>query len=425
MVWLLWLLALISALLAYNVRHPAYRPGRRATLSFFAGWLTDELALHHIGVQALLAIVLVTHGGAHGFMGKLGVLVLLGSWWALWKSYWKADQAAEVVERALREALGNDYRERVRPQLRQHWPRAIDWKAVAFPFPIRHPDVERHRDILYRRAAGVNLRLDVYRHRSHPENCPVLLQIHGGGWVIGSKNEQGLPLMIHMAARGWVCVSVDYRLSPHATFPDHLVDVKAALSWIREHAAEYGADPNFVAVTGGSAGGHLAALLALTPNDPEYQPGFESRDTAVQAAVPMYGVYDFVDRFHTFHNPEIHHLLESRVMKAALSEAPEAYEKASPIARVRADAPPFFVVHGDHDTLVPVEQARHFVAALRAVSRQPVAYAEIPGAQHAFDLFPSLRCLHVVYGIERFLAFVYSRYLDAMERQPSTGSAAP
>ncbi len=419
MVVLLWTLALISGALTYNVWRPSYRPGRRAVISFFAGWLTGELALHHIAAQFVLAAALVFAGAAQGILAKLGLLLLLCSWWGLWMAYWKGDRAKDVVEYALREALGSQYPKQVHPNFRAKWKDSVDWKAIVLPFPIRHPEVQRHRDILFRRVAGVNLRLDVYRHRSHPQNCPVLLQIHGGGWVIGSKNEQGLPLMTHMAQRGWVCVSVNYRLSPHATFPDHLVDVKAAVAWIRDNIRDYGGDPNFIVVTGGSAGGHLAALVALTPNDAVYQPGFEHKNTCVQGAVPMYGVYDFVDRFRTFQNPEIHHLLEGKVMKASLDEAPEAYEKASPIAWVRPDAPPFMVVHGELDTLVPVEQARHFVAALRAVSKQPVVYAEIPGAQHAFDLFPSLRCQHVIHGIERFLSFIYSRHLETTGSGPS------
>lgn len=412
MVLLLWLLVLLSAGLTYNVWYPRFRPGRWAVVSFFAGWLVGELALHHILIQFALAATLVAKGAGASWFGKLGLFLLLCSWAGLWVAYWQGDRAKDVVEYALREALGSDYQARLDPNLRANWPRSTAWKAIVVPFPIRHPEVERQRDILFRRVAGLNLRLDVYRHRAHPQNCPVLLQIHGGGWVIGSKNEQGLPLMVRMAQRGWVCVSANYRLSPHATFPDHLVDVKAAIAWIRENIASYGGNPNFVVVTGGSAGGHLAALAALTANDAAYQPGFEHKNTAVQGAVTMYGVYDFVDRFHTFQNPEIHRLLESKVMKASLQEAPEAYEKASPIAWVRADAPPFMVVHGDQDTLVPVEQARHFVAALRAASKQPVVYAEIPGAQHAFDLFPSLRCLHVIDGIERFLGFIYSRHLE-------------
>ena len=103
--------------------------------------------------------------------------------------------------------------------------------------------------------------------------------------------------MLHLAAEGWVCVAANYRLSPRAVFPDHLVDCKQALAWIREHIAEYGGDPDLICVTGGSAGGHLAAMAALTANEPQYQPGFESADTSVAACVPFYGVYDFTALF--------------------------------------------------------------------------------------------------------------------------------
>ena len=116
-------------------------------------------------------------------------------------------------------------------------------------------------------------------------------------WVIGSKNEQGIPLLNHLAHNGWVGFNVNYQLSPRVKAPDHLIDCKRALAWIREHADEYGVDPDFIVVTGGSAGGHLCALMALTANDPEYQPGFDDADTSlVQAAVPFYGVYDMLDR---------------------------------------------------------------------------------------------------------------------------------
>ena len=86
--------------------------------------------------------------------------------------------------------------------------------------------------------------------------------------------------MPHLAAQGWVCVAINYRLAPRDPFPAHIVDVKRAIAWIREHIAEYGGDPSYLAITGGSAGGHLAALAALTPNDPAYQPGFEDADTS-------------------------------------------------------------------------------------------------------------------------------------------------
>jgi acetyl esterase/lipase len=277
---------------------------------------------------------------------------------------------------------------------------------------------------VYAEVGGRPIRLDVHRRRDRPSGCPTLLQIHGGAWVVGSKDQQGLPLMLHMAARGWVCIAANYRLSPRATFPDHLIDLKRAIKWIREHGAEFGADPDFLVVTGGSAGGHLASLVALTANDPEYQPGFESVDTSVRACVPFYGVYDFADRHKHMRNRLLPVVLERRVMKAKLADAPEAYEKASPIARVHPGAPPFFVVHGDRDVLVPVQQARAFVKALREVGKAEVVYAEIPGAQHAFEIFPSMRTGFVIHAVERFLARLYSRYLRSTRPANAGGGRA-
>jgi acetyl esterase/lipase len=209
--------------------------------------------------------------------------------------------------------------------------------------------------------------------------------------------------MLDLAARGWVCVSVDYRLSPRATFPDHLVDVKRALVWVRDHAEELGADTRFVAVAGNSAGAHLAALAALTQNRPEYQPGFESGDTSVDACVGFYGIYDLLDRRGFLAHDGMKRLLERHVMKASPVAARDAYEAASPVARAHADAPPFLLVHGTHDTLAPVGGARHFAEVLRETSRAPVVYMEIPGAQHAFEIFPSLRTASVVDGVTAFL----------------------
>ena len=228
--------------------------------------------------------------------------------------------------------------------------------------------------------------------------------------MIGKREYQGLPLMKHLARLGWVCFSVDYRLSPRATFPDHLVDVKRAIAWVRAHGSEYGADPSFLAIAGNSAGGHLASLAALTPSDPEYQPGFEDADTRVDACIPFYGIYDFADRHDHWPNRGMKSLLERLVMKVKRSEAPEAYEKASPIARVREDAPPFLVVHGDRDSLATVNEARQFVAALRTRSKAAVVYAEIPGAQHAFEVFPSVRTGHVIRGVATFCAWALARH---------------
>jgi acetyl esterase/lipase len=217
--------------------------------------------------------------------------------------------------------------------------------------------------------------------------------------------------MQHLAAQGWVCVAINYRLAPRDPFPAHIVDVKRAIAWIRENIAEYGGDPGYIAITGGSAGGHLAALAALTPNDPAYQPGFEDADTTIQAAIPHYGVYDFSgatgskaailmrDRF-----------LAPRVVRKKYADSPDVFEAASPILRITEDAPDFFVIHGRSDTLVSVAQARSFVEKLREVSKRSVVYAELPGTQHAFDVFPSIRSAHVVRAVDRFLMWHWNQY---------------
>jgi acetyl esterase/lipase len=216
--------------------------------------------------------------------------------------------------------------------------------------------------------------------------------------------------MQRMAERGWVCVAVNYRLAPRDPFPAQIVDVKRAIAWVKEHIEEYGGDPSYVVITGGSAGGHLTALAALTPNDPAYQPGFEGADTRVQAAVPFYGVYDFAGATGLKNAVLMRdHYLAPKIVQRSWEADPEVFEHASPILRITEDAPDFFVLHGARDSLVAVEQARLFVAALRTTSKNSVAYAEFPGTQHAFDVFPSIRSEHVVRAVERYLEWHRAR----------------
>jgi acetyl esterase/lipase len=421
--WLFLAVSLWGAWFTWNAYRPIYRPAAVATFSFFAGWLTAELALHHIVLQLAATFAFVWAGALDAWPGWLGLVLTVVSWAALYRCQGRAREAASVMEEALTAGLGADYRAAVPADLSDRLESVVDWRRLAVPFRMRHPEVTRVRNVEYARVDGKPLLLDVYHHRDRPAGCPVLVQIHGGAWIVGSKDEQGLPLMHHLASRGWVCVSINYRLSPRATFPDPIVDVKRAIAWVRAHGAEYGADPSFLVVTGGSAGGHLCALAALTGNDPEYQPGFETADTSVDGCVAFYGVYDFTDRHGQYRNPGLARLLERQVMKLPLARAREAYEKASPMSRVSETAPPFLIVHGDRDTLVPVAEARHFVEALRTRTKAPVVYAEIPGAQHAFEIFPSLRTALVVHGVERFVTALYARAREA--RRPAADPAAP
>ena len=213
-------------------------------------------------------------------------------------------------------------------------------------------DYAHDADISYGEYGSAN-HLDIWRR---PDldltgKAPVLFQIPGGAWTTGNKRGQAHPLMSHLAELGWICVATNYRHSPRNTWPDHIVDVKRAIAWVKAHITDYGGDPNFIAITGGSAGGHLSSLAALTPNDPPFQPGFEDADTRVQAAVPFYGVYDFTrdDAVH----PMMLADAGANGFQAAARDELGAYAAASPITHVSADAPPFFVLHGRNDSLVP------------------------------------------------------------------------
>lgn len=401
----------VAALTANALRpFPGYYAGIPA---MFGGWLTSELAPHVLALSAADTLREMARGGRDRQALALAGLSAAG----LTALMVQSEGAKRHVDAALCEALGEDYLERLQ-RTYTDLDLSTPLRQLAMPFRVRDDEVEVLKDIAYHGDHGRRGLLDIYRPRAgRRRDAPVLLQVHGGGWTVGNKDEQGIPLMLHMAARGWVCVAINYRLSPRDPFPAHIVDVKRAIAWARENLGEYGADPSFLAVTGGSAGGHLTALAALTPNDPEYQPGFEDADTTVQAAVPFYGVYDFAAATGSRRARQMRDgFLGPRVLFRDPGREIEHFERASPLLRVNADAPPMFVIHGTHDSLVEVAQAREFVARLRAVSRHEVAYAELPGTQHAFDVFPSIRSAHVVRGVDRFLRWTYDRAVEAAGR---------
>jgi acetyl esterase/lipase len=406
----------IGALLTVLALIPGPRAGKTPALFFLSGWLVGDLAAFHIEWQAIATLVFVISGAFDRWPGWLGLGVTIASWSGLVAGTVRARRTGQVIETALAETLGTDYRSRIPDDYAGSFT-SVPARPWSSPIRRRHRDVERIKDISYGPAGKRNL-LDVYRPRSRPASSPVLIYIHGGAWSAGSKNGQGMPLMLHLASHGWLCVAPNYRLSPRASFPAHLVDVKRALAWVREHGAEFGADPTFVAVAGGSAGGHLAALMGLTANDPEYQPGFEEIDTSVAAVVPLYGAYDLLDRHGVRKDRfQIEYLQKKKVLTSSPEDNRQEWEKASPVSRVHSGAPPFFVLHGAHDSLLFCEDARYFVEALRAVSREPVAYAELPGAQHGFDTFHSIRSVAVVEGVTRLLAFVRSTRQAASSEQ--------
>lgn len=147
--------------------------------------------------------------------------------------------------------------------------------------------------------------------------------------------------MSHLAELGWICVPISYCLAPRNRWPTQIVDVKRAIAWVRDNIEGYGGDPAFICLTGGSAGGHLSSLAALSVNDPAFQPDFEDADTSVRAEVPFYGAYDFTNRDKTGHTSLVP-FIEKRVVGVPHAGNEGLYDAASPMSRVHADAPPFF-----------------------------------------------------------------------------------
>ena len=366
--------------------------GSPTVAGFLAGWLSAEFPPQVVTGHALSGVAPLS-------IGRVA-------------TSWAAQRADRILTAALQDSFGAQYHDSVchpisdRPQRRG---------GMLHAAAGHRRYAAKTSDIAYGPDTRDNL-LDIWRHRDIKvgDRAPVLLQIPGGAWTVNGRRPQGYPLMSRMAELGWVCVSIDYSKSPRKSWPAHIIDVKRALAWVRENIADYGGDPDFVTVTGGSAGGHLASLVALTANDPRLQPGFEDVDTTVQAAAPFYGVYDLTDaeKMHEMMMP----FLELFVMKERYADNPELFELASPISHVHRDAPPFFVLHGESDSVIPTVQARAFCDALREAGADTVGYAELPNAHHAFDLFATVRSRLTADAVADFLGVVYGQHLRSRSR---------
>jgi acetyl esterase/lipase len=403
------LAAAVVSVLGFAVTANGYRPLTRdrygSAFAFGYGLFASELPLQTLAVQ-LAALAAVSRRVPPRVL-RCSWLVSALSWLGLLGLRRIGRTANEPLTAALDAGLGPGRR----TESGDLWKRPAAGGATAKkPGAARmlriYRDYAHDCDIGYGECGSRN-HLDIWRRPDLDRGgrAPVLLQVPGGAWMVGNKRGQAHPLMSHLAELGWVCVAINYRLSPRSTWPDQIVDVKRAIAWTKEHIASYGGDPDWIAITGGSAGGHLSSLAALTPNDPRFQPGFEGADTRVRAAVAFYGVYDFGSEgvMHPLMAP----IVAERVFKLSLTDTAEPFRLASPITHVSEDAPPFFVLHGTNDSLIPVEQARSFTARLREVSRRPVVYAELPCAQHAFDIFGSARAAHAAVAVEQFLAEIY------------------
>lgn len=237
------------------------------------------------------------------------------------------------------------------------------------------------RDLEYARPQGRSLKLDLYRPRSVQAPLPLVIFIHGGGWKEGDKANA---VQAVLAGYGYAVASINYRLSTEAPFPAQIEDCKAAVRWLRAHAAEYRLDPQRVGAWGNSAGGHLAALVGLSPDRKEWEVGGHlDQSSRVQAVCDFFGPTDLTDLEGGAKAPARIKLVR-QLIGGPLKQNAERVRLASPLFHVVAGAPPFFIAHGLDDDLVPVRHSRKLHQALRQ-QQVPAEILEVAKAGHGFS----------------------------------------
>lgn len=265
-------------------------------------------------------------------------------------------------------------------------------------------------DISYSSASPAQ-KLDIYLPDSYDKPLPVIVSIHGGAFMMGDKKDTQLNPMLEGLNRGYAVISVNYRLSDESKFPDLVLDVKAAIRWIKANSVKYDMNPDKIAVWGGSAGGYLASMIGTTSEVKDLEdlkmgnPGFSS---GVQAVVDWFGPIDFLKMDDQFiqsgkgiasHNDK--NSPESRLLGKKITEIPETVRKTNPAAYISVGDSPFLIQHGTDDNTVPAQQSENFYKDLVAVmGKDKVTLNLLQGAGHGGPAFSSKENLDLVF---RFL----------------------
>jgi acetyl esterase/lipase len=280
------------------------------------------------------------------------------------------------------------------------------------PFRIPQLDVShiprKWLDLRYAATSSAQA-LDLYLPDEGDGPFPLILHIHGGAFEMGDKRDPMLAPYLRGLELGYAVASVNYRLSGEAIFPAGVRDLKAAVRWLRRHAGEYFLDPGRFAACGGSAGGNLAAMVALTADRSEFDDqalGPVDASCAVQAAVDWFGPTDFLkmdDQLTESRLGPADHgeawSPESRYLGAKIADVPEKVRMANPITYVHEGAPPFLIQHGRADNLVPYQQSAELARCLaECAGAGSVEFDVLEGAGHADPLFEADENLQRLYG---------------------------
>jgi acetyl esterase/lipase len=254
------------------------------------------------------------------------------------------------------------------------------------PAPKLPEGTVAHKDLAYVQDGHERQKLDLYLPAKADGPLPVIVWIHGGGWRGGSKEGAGPAL--RFVTKGYAVASINYRLSQHAVFPAQIEDCKAAIRWLRAHAKKYNLDPDHIGVWGASAGGHLVALLGTSAGVKELEGngGNADQSSRVQCVVDFFGPTDFL-KMKSQAIPESK--MDADAPKSPLSllvggpiqENKEKAARANPISYIRDKIPPFLILHGDKDDVVPYGQSELLEKALKKAGAL-VTLKKVAGAGH-------------------------------------------
>ena len=236
------------------------------------------------------------------------------------------------------------------------------------------------KDITYCTMEGTAIKLDVYYPAQFSaEPWPVVIYVHGGAWQKGDKSEgAGFRAVDGLQSAGFLVVSINYRLAPQFLFPAQIQDVKCAVRYLRAHAGQYHLNSEKIGVWGGSAGGHLVALLGTSDGTPGWDVGeYLNQSSRVQAVVDMFGPADLTVEF------DASNFQTARAVFGATDLNDPKLAAASPVTYIDPGDPPFLILHGDQDATVPLEQSQILYQRLQ-VAGVKVQLVMVNGAGHGF-----------------------------------------
>ena len=258
-------------------------------------------------------------------------------------------------------------------------PRRPDRPPAQRPIP---QDIIAHLDIEYARVGEKSLQLDLYLPREAKAPLPLVVWIHGGAWLGGNRRN---PPALSFVSSGYAIASISYRLSHEAIFPAQIHDCKAAIRSLRANANKYGLDPDRIGVWGSSAGGHLVALLGTSGDVRELEGdvGTIGVSSRVQAVCDWFGPTDFLKMGKNAIDHDAPDSPEAKLIGGPIRQNKQKVTAANPISYVTQDDPPFLIMHGDKDDVVPINQSQLLHEALKKAG-VPVTCETVEGAGHGF-----------------------------------------